>query len=99
MTRGAITVARARCGWALDGGALHLHGFDGETGAIAALVARAERVAGEQNAAVCVTTLDAHDRWVEPLVGCGFERDDAELYVRNGEVRTEITLLRVVQPG
>lgn len=95
-TRGSIAVAEARCGWALDGGALHLHGFDGRVDAIAALLAQAEEIAHGARAAVCVATLDAQDRWVEPLVGCGFERDDAELTVRGREIRTEVTLVRVV---
>jgi hypothetical protein len=99
MESGVIAGEAASCAWALDGGALHLHRFDGQTGEVAALVAQAERIAVEHNAAVCVATLDAFDRWVEPLAGCGFERDDAELYVRDGEVRTEVTLLRVVQSG
>jgi hypothetical protein len=95
--RGTISVAAARCGWALDGGALHLYAFDGETSATAALAGRADALAREHGAAVCVTTLDARDPWVEPLVAAGFERDDAELTVRGGEVRTDLTLLRVVQ--
>jgi hypothetical protein len=95
-TRGAIALAEARCGWALDGGALHLHGFDGSIDALGDLVSRAEEIARGAHAAVCVATLDAQDRWLEPLVCCGFERDDAELTVREGKVRTEVTLLRIV---
>lgn len=87
--------------WALDAGALHLYGFAGAHDAAAALVADAERIAREQRAAVCVVTLDEEDAWVEALLACGFEQDDAELTVRNGEVRTEVTLIRLVgdQPG
>lgn len=94
LDRGTIAVGPARCGWALDGGSLHLHAFSGDTGAAEDLVAQAELVAREHRAAVCVVTLGESDPWVEPLVACGFERDDAELTVRGGEVCTEITLLR-----
>lgn len=97
--RGSIAVPGARCGWALDGGALHLHGFDGAALAAAALVAEAERVARELEAALCVVTLDAQDAWLDALVRCGFERDYEELYVRGGEVRTEVMLCRPVQSG
>lgn len=94
--QGVLVTARARCGWTLDGGALHLHGFSGDSEAIAPLVAEAERIALERFAAVCITTLEAGDPWAEALARCGFERDDAELTVRNGEVRTELTLVRTL---
>lgn len=97
--RGSIIVPRARCGWALDGGSLHLFAFSGVEHAVDALVAEADRVAREQRAALCVTTLDSEDRWTRALVGCGFEYDYEELYVRDGEVRTEVTLFRMVQSG
>ena len=96
MQQGTISGRTATCAWALDGGALHLHRFEGETAAIEELVAQAQRIAIEESAAVCVATLDEFDRWVEPLVGCGFERDTTEPYVRNGEVRTEVTLVCAV---
>lgn len=94
--RGGIELAGVRCGWALDGGALHLYRFEGDVTAIGALVNEAQRIAHRLGAAVCVATLDSEDRWVEPLVACGFERDETEPYVRNGEVRMEVTLLRVL---
>ena len=94
--RGAIDAGAARCGWALDGGALHLHSFAGDTLDAGALVAAAVGVATECNAAVCVATLDEADPWVAALVAHGFAIDDEEPTVRGGKVRNELTLLRVV---
>lgn len=100
-TNTIIRHPNAAARWALDAGALHLYGFEGAHAAAPDLVAEAERLAREQYAAVCVVTLDEDDRWVAALLACGFDVDDAERTVRNGEVRTELTLIRAVgdQPG
>jgi hypothetical protein len=95
---GELVAADTRCRWTIDGGALHLYGFSG-SGALDALVGQAERIAREQFAAVCVTTLDSADPRIEGLMRCGFELDESELTVRGGEVRTDVTLIRPLSPA
>lgn len=92
---GVILGLDALCCWALDAGALRLYDFAGDASGLGALLAAAGALALARAAAVTVVTLDAGSRWHEPLRGAGFEPDEAELSVRDGTVRTEVTLVRL----
>lgn len=82
--------------WALDAGALHLYDFDPVVDRAETIVTAADRIARAEGAAVCVATLVEPDPWIEALCRCGYEVDCSEPTVKGGEVRSEVTLVRIV---
>jgi hypothetical protein len=82
--------------WALDAGALHLYDLDPAVDDAEAIVTEADRIARAEGAAVSVATLVEPDPWIEALCRHGFEVDSTEPTVKDGQVRNEVILVRIV---